>query len=50
MKSCEEGNYPSQKPHRKKKNNKKKIAQRLEETTEPFVCPIVGDTVPNSSS
>lgn len=38
MKSCEEGNYPSQKPHRRIKKH------RLEETTEAFVCAIVSDT------
>lgn len=45
MKSCEEGNYPSQKPHIKKKKK-----HRLQKTTEPFVCPFVSNTVPNSSS
>lgn len=44
MKSCEEGNYPSQKPHRKKKEEEEEDNRELGKTTEPFVCPIVSDT------
>ena len=52
MKSCEESNYPSQKPHRrhKKKEKEKEKSHQLEKTTEAFVWAIVSDTVPNSSS